>query len=348
MSSVTKTDFHAALDRLEAMAKGGATQLHHTASDSVPGSHAGVATSDYQDEHKDGIDENGTDYSGVKKALSAKVEKSQALTPAEVAIVKGQDPRPLIAQKVSKGESLTPAELWVTKGGYAKMQKASEMPCEAGKPGEADDASSVPDTHAGKNENDEIEADAKKSLDSAVSETSHLRKGLEMSPILAEFARAMGAALQGTEARTVQAINKALSPVVERISALENSLSKSVSEQGEFNKGFAETLVGIGQHVAGNSEVNASQATLPAQAPKSQLRAVPGGQGVQAVQKSFGPGGLEVGTDALTKSQIVNTMTDMVKSGKINALEVIKFETSNQINPQTEKLVSDYLQAAGR
>lgn len=356
--SIAKTDFENALARLEGLAK---SQLHHTGSDSNPGSHAGVKTSDYQDEHSDGIDENGTDYDGVKKALAAKVEKSQALTPAEVAIVKGQDPREAIMQKISSGQSLTPAESWAIKGGISKMieddeddeleisvSKGNDKPCKAGVPGEADDAGSVPDSHAGDSEQDEIEPDAKKSLESAVGNTTHLRKGLEVSPILVEFARAMGEALQGTEARTRQTIVKSLTPVVSRIAELEKSVQAYVSDQGEFNRGFAETLVGVGQHVAGNSEVAAAAATQPVRAPKSQFQAgqqgQQGQQGVQVLEKAFGPGGLDVGTDAMQKSQVISAMLELSKANKINSLDVIKYETTNEISPSAQQLVLQQVQ----
>jgi len=339
MSSIAKSDFHAALQNLENMAKAqGATQLYHTSSDSDPGSHAGTNTSDYQDEHEDGIDDNGTDYNGVKKALAAKVEKSQALTPAEVAIVKGQDPRPFIADKVAKGATLTAAESWVTKGGYDKMTKGNDKPQPAGTPGENKDANSVPDSHGGDNDDDEIEADAKKSLQGAIAESTNLRKGIEMSAILAEFARAMGTALQGTEARVAKSVLAAISPVVERVAALEASLSKSVRSQNEFNKGLAETVVGIGQHIAGGSELAANQASQPAGGPKSQFRSGTG-NGVQAVEKSFGPGGVPNGREALAKSQIVDSMYELVKSNKLNSLELCKYEMTGEISPNVQQLV---------
>src|SRR5574339_119269 len=98
-----KDKFNSALGRLQDMAK---SQLFHTGSDSNPGTWAGSPQSDLND-HEDGIDENGTDYNGVKKALAMKVEKCLALTPAEVMIIKGQDPRKVIAEKISKGQKLT-------------------------------------------------------------------------------------------------------------------------------------------------------------------------------------------------------------------------------------------------
>ena len=364
MSSIAKSDFHAALNRLESMAKGqGATQLYHTSGDSAPGSHAGTSTMDYQDEHTDGIDDNGTDYSGVKKALAAKVEASRALTKAEVAIVKGSDPRPFIAEKVAKGESLTAAESWVIKGGYDKMKKeydekemaysvakGADKPGTAGTPGEDKDATSVPDSHAGEAEQDEIEADAKKSLDSAIAQTQNLRKGLEMSPILAEFANAMGHALRGVESNVVKSVTAAITPVVARVAQVEQTIAKSINDQGQFNVGFAETLVGIGQHVAGTSDVSTQQATAPAYAPKSQLRAIQGGQqqGVAPVQKSFGPGGLPSGSESMAKSTVVGAMTELVKGGKLNSLDVCRYEMTGEINPQVQQMVLAHVQTLGQ
>lgn len=341
--SMPRNQFTAALGRLESMAKGGSTQLHHTGSDSVPGQHAGTSTSDYQDEHTDGIDENGTDYNGVKKALAAKVEKCQALTPAEVALVKGQDPRQLIAAKIQKGQRLTPAERWA-------LNKGADKPSSPGTPGEAKDANSVPDSHAGEAEPDEIEPDAKKSLQQAAAGKPNLSKGLEMSPILAEFASAMGEGLSSVSADVARQVQKSLQPFMQRLANLE----KSMNEQGEFNKSFAETLVGIGQHVAGGTEVGAAAAQQPAHAPKSHLRAIQGGQqpqgqpGVQPVQKSFGPGGLEMGGDQMNKSQVIGVMSDLVQKGKLNSLDVIKYESTGEISPQVQQIVMTHAQQMGQ
>lgn len=362
MSTINKNAFHAALTNLENMAKAqGATQLHHTSSDSNPGSHAGTNTNDYQDEHTDGIDDNGTDYDGVKEALGQKVEKSQALTQAEVAIIKGQDPRPFIAEKVSKGESLTAAESWVVKGGYDKMKKmgmgsdlemankGADKPTSAGTPGEAKDSNSVPDSHAGESEQDEIEHDAKKSLGGAVAQSQTLRKGLELSAFLTEFTRAMGEALQGTEARTAQRVSKsvsaAITPIVERVAKLEQDVAKSFANQEEFNKGLGQTVVGIGQQIVGRSEVEAANAHAPVGAPKSQLRAAP--QGVQAVEKSFGPGGLPNGSQALAKSQAIDAMSELVQKGQLDSLEVCKFEMTGEISPQVQQLVMAHISGQG-
>ncbi len=370
--TMARSEFHAALARLDSMAKGGSTQLFHTGSDSTPSSHAGVNTSDYQDDNSDGIDDNGTDYSGVKKSLARKVEKSQALTPAEVMIVKGQNPRKLIAAKIAKGQKLTPAESWAIKGGakFLKgmdgddgdmdkdddddaqksrrptMRKATDKPSEAGTPGEADDANSVPVTNALDKE-DEIEPDATKSLARGIASGQNLRKGLEMSPILAEFAHAMSLGLEGVQTNVARQLVKSLQPVVERIAQIDARLNQHLADQGEFNKSFAETIIGIGQHVAGNADVTNQQASLPVGAPKSHLRAIQGGGQVQAVQKSFGPGGLEMSGESLAKSQVVSAMTDMVQKGQLNSLEVVKYEMTGEINPQVQQMIMSHINGAG-
>lgn len=357
MASIPKNDFQAALGRLESMAKAQPpSQLYHTPADSDPGSWAGTQTRQEIDENTDGIDDNGTDYAGVKKALAGKVAKSKALTPAEVAIVRGQNPMALIGAKISKGQKLTAAESWAVKKGFpfekeddkdkkdeaekaAKGLRKGEEPGKAGAPGEADDANSVPETHAGQDEDDEIESDAKKSLDRSIANTDHLRKGLNMSPILVEFARAMGEALKGTEARTAQYVSKSListlTPVFDRITALEKGLERFSGEQGDFNKSFAETIVGIGQHVAGSSEIVEQAARQPAGGPRSVTRA-----GVTPIAKSFaGPGGLDTSEGSLAKAQIIDRMANLVEKGKLSSLDVVKYEMTGEISPQVQAMV---------
>lgn len=367
MSTMNRDEFHAALGRLDALSKG---QLFHTSSDSNPGTWAGTGQED-QNEHEDGIDENGTDYNGVKKSLAAKVAKSKALTPAEVAIASGDKAgaRKSIADKITKGTKLTQAEKWALNKGFpfgkdddkddaekSGVSKGNDTPTKAGKPGETELPTKVPDSHAG-DADEPIEGDAKKSLGGAINGTEHLKKGIEMSPILAEFARAMGAALEGTEARTAlrisKAIGEAVAPLMARVETLEKGLNGFGQNQDAFNKSFAEAMVGIGQQLAGGAEVAGVAGGAPAGGPKSHLRAIPGGQqngapGVQVVQKSFtGPGGLDVGGEAFAKSQISDAMIELVKGGQLNQLEVIKFETSGEMNPAVRNMVIGRLQAAG-
>lgn len=356
MSTMNRDEFHAALGRLDALSKG---QLFHTASDSNPGTWAGTGQED-QDEHSDGIDENGTDYNGVKKSLAAKIAKSKALTPGEVAIVQGNRSacRKSIGDKIAKGSKLTQAESWALTKGFP-FGKDEDKDDDAEKSGmnKADEVAKTKKDSPAIIENDEdskIEPDAKKSLGGAIAGTEHLKKGIEMSPILAEFARAMGVALEGVEARTAARVTKSLvdvvAPLVGRVENIEKSLGAFSGVQGEFNKSFAEAMLGIGQQVAGSVEVASQAATGPVGGPRSQLRAIPGGQGqqgVQAVQKSFGAGGLDTSGEAFAKSQITDTMFELVKGGQLNQLDLVKFESSGEMNPAVRQMVVGKLNAAG-
>jgi len=355
-----RNDFMSSLARLEGLAKAqGSTQLFHTANDSDPGSWAGTGTSDYQDEHGGDIhiDENGTDYDGVKKALALKVEKSMALTPAEVAIVKGDTRavKSIITAKIGKGAALTSAESWAIKGGVKKMdmggggeQQDMGDPGMAAKgnyaPGEQKTPSQAPDTHAGDDEDNEIQADANKSLNGGIAAQPNLNKAIDMSPILGEFARAMDYGLQGVEARTVQQVRAALSPVVSRIGHIE----KSLMDQAEFNKSFAQTIVGIGQHVAAGASASAAGGYGPTRGPSSAMRA-PAAEAAQpqVINKSFGPGGLDTGTDAMAKSQVMNVMVELVQKGRLSSLDAVKYESTGQMSPQAHQLVTQFVSSGG-
>lgn len=361
---MNREDFEKSLARLQGMAK---SQLFHTPSDSEPGTWAGSNTTEEQG-HEDGIDENGTDYDGVKKSLAAKVSKSKALTPAEVAIVKGTNPYPAIGLKISKGQKLTAAESWALKGGRAifKSEEAKGpsggamkvSPSDTPSAGDETGADGVPPTNAGSDAEDKHieretakglpdflkdkdEEDAAKSLRGAAGRGAHLSKGLEMSPILAEFVQAFGHAMKGQEARIVHEIAKSLAPVFSRLSAVE----KSTRETSDISKALAGAVAGIGEHVAAGADQAASGAHLPASGPRSQLRAVaPNQGGVNAIEKSMpGPGGLDIGSDAMAKSQVVEAMTEMVKSNQLPVLEVIKFESSGQISPAVQQKVSAFI-----
>lgn len=333
MSTMKKSTFTDSLQRLESLAKGsGQTQLFATPNDSDPGTWAGTSSEDV-DDHTSNIDENGTDYNAVKKALAAKVAASKALTKAEVAIVKGQDPRALIAEKITKGEKLTQAEAWAIKGGVSTFAKASTKPSEAPASGTEAGANKAPETNVGANTDDEIEDDAKKSLAKSITEQPDLQQGIEVSPFLAEFAKAMDAGLTGVEARTSQRVVKAFNDTVGAVTTRLQGLEKALTDQAEFNKGLAEAIVSLGEHLAGQTQVNAEALSLPAGPPKSQ---------VNVVQKSFA-GGMDTGLDSLTKSQLVNTMADLVVKGRLNQLDVVKFESTGEISPHTVQLVKSHL-----
>jgi hypothetical protein len=369
MSTVAKTEFEKSLARLESMTK---SQLFHTASDSNPKTWAGSSETD-EDSMDDSIQENGTDYDGVKKSLAAKVSASKALTPAEVKIVKGQNPYTDIAIKVNKGLALTKAESWALKGGRKFFAKSDEMANSPKKDGAAEEnktardipSLNVADKNDGKKDaeadpgtskgfpfdKDEDDDKAEKSLANGIAGHRQLREGIEMSPILHQFAAAMGHALEGQEARVVKSVTRALAPLFARIEGVEKSVNGFMSGQDEFNKSMGEAVVGIGQQIAGSGEVANAANSLPVGPPRSQLRSIAGGGqgGISPVAKSFGgPGGLEDGAGAMAKSQIVNVMTDMVKSGKLNPLEVVKYESTGELTQAVSQAVLSHAQGGGR
>ena len=343
MATVKNGDFQKSLARLQDMAKG--SQLHHTGSDSNPGTWGGGAQEDL-DELNGGdvhIDENGTDYNGVRKSLANKIRKSVALTSAEVAIADGVNPLPAIQSQLAKGIRLTPEEAWALKGGYNSstgkyLSKASTKPVDgAPKSGEDDDAGSVPETNAGGKES-EVEQDAKKSFNGAVNGSLEVSKGLELSTVLYELTNAIGSALSGSEGRISKSLESTLGGLVRRIESIEKSQRDAAGAQDEFNKSLASAVVGIGESVGASADAVAYQSQLPVGAPKSQMRGQAGGNnGINVVSKSYtGPGGLDMN---MSKSVISDALVELSKSNEVTPIEVIRFESTNDLAPATRAKV---------
>lgn len=367
MSTVAKTEFQKSLQRLEQLSK---NQLFHTPSDSNPGQWAGSSPQD-EDSMDDMIQENGTDYDGVKKALAQKVSACKALTPAEVKIVKGVAPFAEIGDKIAKGAALTAAEKWaIGPKGRNHFQKSDEMANSPKKDGAAEEnktARDVPDQNVadkndgkkdeeiGMSKGDRDDDDDDRFMDKSFAATARQQKnlaaGIEMSPILHEMVVALDAALQGQSTRVLKSLEESLGPVLKRVKRLEKSLESLALSQDEFNKSMASAVVGIGEQVAGAAEITQTQANLPAAGPRTTFRpnVIQGGQGVQPIQKSFdGPGGLESGEGYMAKSQIVETMVAMVEAKKLNPTEVVRFESTGQLDPRLEKSIMAFAQGGGR
>ena len=354
MATIEKGGFQKSLDRLQNMAK---SQLYHTGSNSEPGGWPG-GTEEEQNEWDQKIDDNGTDYQGVRKSLAAKVRKSLALTPAEVAIAEGKNPLGIIGNKVSKGLPLTKVESWAVNTGFTGLAKGKAKPGGAGTPGEADDANSVPDSHGGK-DSDEVVATKKGGFEIEVDDDDdddddkknpfgkslELRKGMELSPFLYEMTRAIGDALNTTETRINKSLIDALTHVVARVNAIESHMSKSYNESGEFQKALAEAVVGIGEQVAGRADLANASARQPVGAPRSQFGQGNGGEGLRVVQKSMGPGGLDMD---LSKSQISDAMQELVMKSELAALDVVKFETTGDITSDVRSKVINYISGNNR
>ncbi len=172
-----------------------------------------------------------------------------------------------------------------------------------------------------------------KSLAGAVSENETLRKGIEVSEFLAEFAKSFAIGLQGTEARITRNV----------IGQVLGALNEFTGSQANFNKSLAEAVVSIGHGINGTIQQAEQVAQAPAGPPKSQLRAMPQQQpgNVNVLQKGQQQG------NQLSKAQILDQMSDLVVKGKLNSLEVIKYESTNQMSPATEDMVMKSFGQAG-
>lgn len=349
------SDFFKSLGRLEALAHGGTdeqpgdmskAQLFHTPSNSEQTTWPGGEKSDIGNKWNDSIGADGTDYHPARKSIAEKALKGLPLSPEEIAILKSDIEHSVIkGQECDEGEHGEPDE--DDKKGKKKAMKklAKEFARKAMEGAGKQMAFKAHDPE--KPDPDEKEEKAMppmpggvaKSFGGAVQDSETMQKGIELSPFLADLVKAFGVGLEGVQGHTTALVEQATNAMLKQIGTY---LDNRFAEQGEFNKSLADAIVNIGHGVAGNLEQTNQMAQGPAGAPKSQLRAIPGG--IQPVEKSFaGPGG-----ESLTKSQKLDVMVDLVEKGQINSLEVCKYETTGQLRPEVDALIMQHIQSAGR
>jgi hypothetical protein len=124
-------------------------------------------------------------------------------------------------------------------------------------------------------------------------------------------------------------------------------LAPEFEKQGEFNKSLAEVVTGIGHGLHANIQQTAEMAEGPAGPPKSTLRAIDGGKPA-AIEKSF-QGDDGTGGETITKSMVLSAMSDLVEKGQVNPLEIIKYESTNQIRPDLlQKIRTDIAAGSGQ
>jgi hypothetical protein len=176
----------------------------------------------------------------------------------------------------------------------------------------------------GKDEDEDKDAKMGKSLSDHAQDNSDVQKGLELSSFLAGWADVQHSALTSTESRIVSTLRKSLS-----------GLSES---QESFNGDLAKSISALAEVLAIQSQRIEQLESTPARAPKS----------VTAVEKSFGAGGPAAAQsgEALSKSQVLNAMVDMVEKGKLSASAVVNFDTNSTLSPSVEQQVIAHL--AGR
>jgi hypothetical protein len=232
--------------------------------------------------------------------------------------------RKAIAEKVLKGEKLSPEDVAILKSDAEAAEKGAE-----GTEKGAEDT-------VGKS----VSGDPAPATLAEGNPT--LKKGIEMSPFLAELVKGIDQRFAMAEERTNESIVKAANAMLQNLGEF---LEPQFAKQGEFNKSLAEVVTGIGHGLHANIQQTAEIAEAPAGAPKSQLRAIDGG--VQPIEKSFaGPGGAS--GETIQKSQVLSAMTDMVEKGNLNPLEVVKYENTNQIRPDLLQKITTDIAAAGQ
>lgn len=230
--------------------------------------------------------------------------------------------RKSIAEKVMKGEPLTPEEVSILKSDQENVSKGKER--------EEDDDKEMygreKAIHTSKSLSDDNET---------------LQKGIELSPFLAEFAKAFDQRISMLEECQDAKLIKGLESV---LSNLGEYLEAQFASQGEFNKSLAEVVAGIGHGLHANISATNEIAQAPVGAPKSMLRAIHGG--AKPIEKSFAGMGEE---EPLSKSQVLNAMTDMVEKGNLNPLAVVKYENTGQIDPGLlQKVTMNIKSASGQ
>lgn len=239
--------------------------------------------------------------------------------------------RKSIQEKVAKGIPLSANELALLKSDLDKgdINKSDDKDADD-KHGDMD-KSKVSDD----DDKEKFGRDMGKSIEGAVAQSETLQKGIEVSTFLSELAKAFGHGLAGLEARMEARLSNVRNETV-------GTLAQFAQEQGEFNKSLAEAVVNIG-HGVGNAISTAEQAAAtPVGAPKSHLQVVAGGQ---VMNKSFAPG---QGGEQISKSMMLAEMTDMLEKGQINPLDVVKYDTTGDINPALQQQVISRIQAGGR
>lgn len=187
---------------------GTGTQVNHTANNSNRGSWAGSTWNGSAEDGvgADSIAENGTDYN------------------EQGAVMKS------IFEKIEKGEALSPAERLVFKSYMAKGKKPDFM----------DDKDDDKDMEKGKkpafmekDDEKDDDDDMDKSLSEYASENDDVSKGLEVSEFLAGFVDVVAKSLAASEARIVAKLSKQFLAEAEGTGEFQKSLAEAVVSLGE-------------------------------------------------------------------------------------------------------------------
>jgi hypothetical protein len=290
---ITEQEFFKSLERLEGLAKG---QIC-TGPNSEKTSWAGTSKQSVpQTGEGVGADEDGDyDKGKARKSIAEKVMKGQPLDEREVALLNSD-----LAKSQDDDED--------DKGGKDRDPREDEKEREDEEKKDEKGGGTSLAGMFGKSQ------DMGKSFAESVQESDTLQKGIEVSDFLLEMTKSFALGLENIKREVIAHVNA--------------TLGQFASEQGDFNKSLAEAVANIGYGVGALSKGIEDRSNQPASGPKSQLRAVAGGQGVQPLQKGQGNP-----LEGVTKAQVLDRMTDMLEKGQCSPLDVVKFETTGDLNP---------------
>lgn len=220
-----------------------------------------------------------------------------------------------IFDKIEKGEALTAAEAFVFK---SIVSKAAGYMDKDDKKEKMDKGKMPPGVKDDDYDKDDYDKDDKKemgkSLSDYASENEAVNKGFEMSSFLAGWAHVQNEALQSAEARIIDRVTKSLTAIDSDNSKYQAELAKSIAALAE--------VLGLQAQRVEQLE------STPARGPKS----------ATVVEKSFGAGGPSHG-EQLQKSQVLDTMLDMVHKSQLPASEVVKFESTGELREDVYQAV---------
>ncbi len=263
----------------------GSTQVYHTPDNSEKDSWAGSSGMSCPDDGAhDYIAENGTDYDG------GAVYKS-------------------IKEKIAKGQTLSPAEFswFFEKGGMAYgIDKDKD------KDKDVDKAQDVDKAHDYDKDKDK-DKDMDKSLTDHASENETVRKGLEVSEFLKNFADVFQKSQESQESR-----------IVERVVSLIKSES---AESNEFSKSLGDAVTKLAELAVANGQRIEQVESQPARGPMST-------DNVASLEKSFEDDNATGGAE-LNKGQVNDALFTMLQKGEIDRGVCLKFDATGQIDPGT-------------
>jgi hypothetical protein len=224
--------------------------------------------------------------------------------------------RKSIMDKVEKGVPLTVEDIAFLKGDIDKANDINKSKEEDEKKKKEEEAAKY-----AKEEEAKKSACMGKSVEKAIENNETLQKSFEVSDFLSEFSKSFSDGIQGVEARNNESINK----VYEAIGAM-------ASLQENFNKSLAEGIASIGHGMATLMDNQEAVAAAPARGPKSESAAA-----AAALSKS------QQSTAVIDKGAVIRALYGLMEQGAVKGLDVIKYETTEEISPANMELVNKSL-----